>query len=729
MYIKKKNMNYGAAVLFILFGLLFFILACRFLYIQFTGEAGGEVLAARAEMKHTKYRTLEAARGSILDNRGEVIAEDTPSYTLVAILDEDMTTDKNNPKHVVDPEMTAEKLSKYIDMDQEEILKRLQKDHLFQVEFGIAGRNLSHSTKVKIEKLHLPGITFRRDSKRFYPNGVFASHVIGYVETKEDKKTGKEKTVGMLGLEKTLQSQLEERNGKVIYESDRWGFLLPNKKEKVIPPKNGNTVQLTIDKKIQTFLEDSMNQVQKEYKPKKIIAIIANPKTGQIYAMGQRPSFDPTTREGLNDNWKNLAIEESFEPGSTMKVFTLAAAVEEGKFNPNDTFITGSYKGGPSDHSGIKRGMKITFLEGLQRSSNVGFATIAMEKLGEKKFREYLTKFGFEKPTGIDLPNEVGGKILYRYPIEKITTAFGQGTAITPIQQIQAFTAIANDGKMMKPYVIEKIIDSNHNVVKDTKPEVAGQPISAETAKKVRDYLETVVTSEKGTGKPYQIEGYKVAGKTGTAQIPGEDRRYLKGRNNYVFSFLGMAPKDDPQLIMYIAIQQPELPETKTGSDAVSSIFNPVMKNSLQYLNIKPSNVESKTSSRIKDFSDARAESAKKELESSGYEVVMLGNGNRIIDQSPKPESDLIEGEKVILRTEGDMTMPNMKGWSLRDVMKVAQIAKLDLNPVGSGYVEKQNVKPGSVIKEGDYCIVQLKTPEDSIEQEEVKKDQNEVYD
>ncbi|WP_108669790.1 penicillin-binding protein [Peribacillus acanthi] len=734
MYVKQRNMNTGAAILIVLFGLLFFLLSCRFVFIQATGEAGGEVLAAKAQAKYTKYRTIDASRGSILDSRGTVIAEDTPSYSLVAILDDSMTVDQDNPQHVVDKEETAEKLSKYIDLEKSKILDRLQKEDVFQVEFGAPGRDLSHKTKQEIEALKLPGITFRKDTKRFYPNGVFASHVVGYVEKKANtsKKGTETETVGMLGLEKTLQPLLKETDGKVKFESDRWGFLLPNKKEeKVVPPKNGNTVQLTLDKKIQTFLEDSLNQVYKEYQPKELIAIVANPKTGAIYAMAQRPTFHPTTREGLSQNWKNLAIEENFEPGSTMKVFTLAAAVEEDKFNPNGTFVTGSYKGVSSDHSGIPRGKTITFLEGLQRSSNVAFATIAMEHLGADKFREYLTKFGFEQPTGIDLPNEVGGKILYKWKSEKITTSFGQGTVITPIQQIQAFSAIANDGKMRKPYVIDKVIDPNGEIIKETKPEVVGQPISASTAEKVRNYLETVVSAEKGTGRKYSIEGYKVAGKTGTAQIIGDDGRYQEGKNNYLFSFIGMAPKEDPQLIMYVAALQPELGETKTGADVLSAIFNPVMKSSLQYLNIKPSDIKEVKAKGIEDFTSVSITRAQDQLQKDGYEVIILGNGNQVTNQSPKPGSILLEGEKIILLTNGDRKMPDLTGWSLRDVMKVAKIANLDLNTAGSGYVTKQNIKPGTKISNGMYCIIELKPPEEMVKKEEEskEKDEEEVHD
>jgi penicillin-binding protein 2B len=432
--------------------------------------------------------------------------------------------------------------------------------------------------------------------------------------------------------------------------------------------------------------------------------------------MGQRPTFHPTTKVGLTDTWRNLAIEETFEPGSTMKTFTLAAAVEEGVFNPNESFVAGTYKAGSGkigDHSGIERGKSMTFLEGVQRSSNVAFATLAMDKIGAETFREYLTKFGFDKKTGIDLPNEITGKIQYKYKLEKVTTSFGQGSTVTPIQQIQAASAIANDGKMMRPYVIKSISDQdNGKTLKTTKPKVTGQPISAETAKQVRDYLETVISAKKGTGKKYAIDGYQVAGKTGTAQIAGPTGRYLEGKNNYVFSFLGMAPKDDPQLVMYVAVKQPKLGVSYVGADPLSEIFNPVMQNSLQYLNIKPSEVKKQKANKIKDYTNQTESSAVKELKELGYDVSTIGSGRKVLDQSPKAGSVLLQGEKIILRTEGEMKVPDMKGWSLRDVMKLAKVAKLDLKTEGTGYVSKQSLEAGKKVNEGETFNIELSQPD-----------------
>lgn len=728
---KQRNINFGAAILFLIFSMLFFVLLSRFFFIQATGEVKGQVLAAKAEQQYTDSTKIEAKRGTIYDRNGEVIAEDRSSFSLVAILEEDMTTDPKNPNHVVDLKKTAKELSKYINLKESkiyDILEEGKKKDRFQVEFGSAGRDISYETKINIEKLDLPGIAFNRTMKRFYPNGIFASHVIGYTETKEDKN-GKTSTVGQLGLEKSLNDVLTGTDGSFKFESDVWGYLLPDGKEQITPARDGKDVYLTIDRKIQILLEDAMNKVDKEYKPKKMIGIVADAKTGEILAMGQRPTFDPETRAGIENAWYNEAVETSFEPGSTMKIFTLAAAVEEGVFNPNEYYESGTYKVDPKsravpDHNGGSGWGSITYLEGVQRSSNVAFAKLANEKLGFDTFREYLTRFGFDQPTGIDLPNETNGKLAFTYPIEKATTAFGQGTAITPIQQVQATTAITNDGNMMRTHVIDKIVDPDTGkVIKETKPEVAGTPVSAETSAKVRDYLETVVTGENGTGKKYALEGYEVAGKTGTAQIPGKGG-YLTGASNYIFSFLGMAPKDDPKLIMYVAVQQPDLTKNADGAVPVSMIFNPVMKSSLQYLQIEPSGKKPAETAKIPNVTGLSTNEAAEVLTEKGVQAVIVGNGSKIINQIPAKGETLLAGERVIIKTDGDVTAPNMSGWSIRDVMKFAEAADLKLNYVGNGYVVKQNVQEGSIIKEGEFLIVELNDPETIVNKEKNNDDE-----
>ncbi|MED3660311.1 penicillin-binding protein [Ureibacillus sp. FSL K6-8385] len=706
--------------MFIFYGGLFFALFLRIAYIQATGQVEGEQLKAKAAALYQKEAVITAERGKILDRNGEVIAEDTLSYRLIAIVNPAATTDPEKPQHVTDPEKTAKVLAKYISMDEKDIYRILTKrkpdgGYYYQVEFGSAGRGISHETKTKIEKEKLPGIKFVSDTKRYYPNGVFASHLIGYTQ-REEQKDGTFISVGKMGLELTYNKQLTGENGKIKYETDAFHYLLPNREKMVKPAKNGNNIYLTIDKTIQNFLEDTMTKVYKEYNPEVMVGIVADAKTGEILAMSQRPTFDPETKIGLENNWLNYVTQEVIEPGSTMKTFTLAAAIDSGHWNPNATYQSGAYKVADStirDHNIYGWG-RITYLEGFQRSSNTAMANL-LQSMGNETFIQYLQDFGFGKKTGIDLPDESTGTILTRYPINYVTTSFGQGSTVTPIQLVQAMTAITNDGVMMQPHVIDKIVDSTTGkVIEKHKPKAKGKPISAKTAKQVRQILASTVTSEAGTARRYQIEGYNVAGKTGTAQIPNPNGKgYLYGKNNYLYSFLGFAPADDPQLIIYVAVKRPNLKASEIGSEPVAKVFKPVMENSLKYLNIDPDDVKPVESVNIENYIGKNASAIKQELESKGLKPVIIGEGGEIADQYPKQGTSLLKNSLVFLKTDGKITLPSFKNWSLRNVLIYKAMSGINIEVVGEGYVESQSVTENTIINDSSPIVVKLKRPEE----------------
>ena len=721
-------MNKRAALLFILFSVAFFILTYRFFVLQFTQTAEGRALRAYAEEKYSKSRTLLAARGTIFDRNGSPLAVDTASYRLIAILSPTVTPQgAEKPSHVTDPKKTAEILANYIDMDEEQIYERLTQD-AFQVEFGTAGRNLSYEKKTEIEKLDLPGITFLQETKRSYPNGIFASHLLGFANYEMDEETKEEKLIGQMGLEKTLNDILEGKNGKINYQSDIWGYILPTSNTNVSPPENGSNVYLTIDKKIQSFLEDALSEVEEDYHPKQMMGLVVHAKTGEILAMAQRPTFDPNTREGIEQTWSNIVVEHAFEPGSTMKVFTLAAAVEEGVFNPNEYYLSGRYKVSNTesvyDHNGVGWG-QITFLKGIQYSSNVAISYL-LEKMGTDTFLNYLHAFHFGEPTGIGLPNEASGRIVYQWPIEKVTTAFGQATSATALQLVQAMTAITNNGSMMKPYIIDKIVDAEGKVVKDYKPEEVNKPISEKTAREVLDILASTVTGEGATGRRFAVEGYEVAGKTGTAEIfDVEQGRYLNGRHDYVFSFIGTAPVNDPELIVYVMVQQPDLNDEiyEYGSVPVSKIFTSVMKSSLEYLNIESDHtVEAARTIIIDDFQGKNVQTVKETMEKQGLVPIVVGNGTKIQSTFPGKDSVLLEGEKILLLTDKNWTMPDMKGWSLADVMKLSVATSMKLSYKGHGFVASQSPKPGAILKEGQGLTVELLPPNEIFKYKETEE-------
>lgn len=714
---KKFRFQGGAFLLFLLFAGLFFLLLTRIVTIQATGEVEGQELAARAAAKYSQEEVLTAERGRILDRSGEVIAEDTLTYKLVAVLDESATQKASDPRHVVDVEETASKLAGYLDASEDSILETLQagvENDRYQVEFGSAGREISHTQMLEMQKEEIPGLLFVRDLKRLYPNGVFASHLVGYA-MKEELEDGETRTTGRMGLEATHNDVLTGQNGKIEFDTDKWGFLLPNSESAVTPAVDGSDVQLTLDKALQNFLEDAMSSVQEEYDPTRMIAVIADPKTGEILAMSQRPTFNPNTREGLSENWLNESIQLTIEPGSPMKMFTLAAAIEEGKWDPNATYKSGTYSLLDStigDHNSGRGWGTISYLEGFQRSSNVSMAYL-LERLGADTFMTYIDAFGFGEKTGIDLPQEASGTILDQYPINKLTTAYGQGSTVTPIQMIQAASAIANDGVMMKPYVIDQIknADTGEVTVK-SEPEEAGQPISAETANKVKEVLASTVTSEVGSARGFALQDYTIAGKTGTAQVPKEGGGYLQGSNNYLFSFLGMAPAEDPELLIYIGVQQPNLPAGEYGSVPVSKIFTSVMENGLKHMNIQPENMAEATTMPVEDYAGQSAAEAAEDLAELGLEAVIIGDANKVAAQYPAAGSTILDGGRVLLKTAGKTSLPDFTGWSKRELLAYQSLSGLSLEIAGQGYVMTQSVAEGEMVTENKPVVIELHPPE-----------------
>ncbi|QAS51101.1 penicillin-binding protein [Halobacillus litoralis] len=711
---NKRNTHRSAAFLILIFSVIFLIIGGRFLYIETAATIEGVDLQEWAEDIRTSSYEIDANRGKIFDKNGMVLAYDRPTYRLYAIVDSNYSENLKEPKHVTDPDETASKLAPFLDMKANEIESKIeqgQENERFQVEFGPNGREISQEKMEEIKDLELNGIQFKQESKRYYPNGLFASHLIGFARTTDGNISG------VTGIEKQMEKYLKEEKGKISYERDKYGTKLLDPNEVMTEPDDGDDVYLTIDQKIQTFLEDAMSQVHKQYNPEKIMAAVMDPETGEVLAMSNRPSYNPNDI-GNVENWYNDIVSYPFEPGSTMKMFTWASAIEEGVYNGSDLYESGTYKvteNSPTigDHNNGKGWDMITYDEGFRRSSNVASSKLAYEVLGPTKLREYLTDFHLDQKTGIDLPNEQIGQFVFDKPIEQITTSFGQGSTFTAMQLMTAATSIANDGKMMRPYMLSKITSSDTGkVLKESEPEKIGEPISADTAEKMRDLLGSVVTSEDGTGQSFKLDDYSLAGKTGTAQI-SENGNYLNGRDNYVFSFMGMAPKEDPELLMYVAVQQPELEATELGSEPVSYIVRTVMENSLHYLNIQPDKEVDESFSPISlpDVSNQSAKEAEKKLKETFQNVEVIGDGNEVSAVLPAPGTKVVENQRILLVTD-QPTMPDLTGYSVRDVHRLAKHFNLNIETMGNGYVQKQSIPAGSKIKEDGYLVVELSPPQ-----------------
>lgn len=702
------------------------------MYIQVTGEVQSVDLINYAEKLRNKEEVLLAERGKIVDRNGMVLADNKPTYRLYAIVRESFSDNSPYPLHVEDASYTAKQLAQYIDLDEDEIRRIIEngkanQDKVFQVEFGQAGNQISEEVKNQIEELKLPGINFNRELVRFYPNGEFASYVLGFTELRQNENTNRQEMVGAYGIENIYEEYLKGTPGYVKYQRDKYGYKLLNANEFIQPPKDGDHVYLTIDQKIQTFLEDAMTTVQEEYEPTQMIAVVMNPKTGEILAMSNRPTFDPNLRNV--ENWYNDAISYPFEPGSTFKIFTLAAAIEEGVYNGSETFMSGQFRINENFrpiHDWRSDWGEITYDEGVIRSSNVSFAKLVWEKIGTEKFLEYLHAFHFDRETGIDLTGEIVGKIVYQYPMEKITAAYGQGSTYTPIQLMKAATALVNDGNMVKPYVVSHVVDSQTNeTIFKNETEYVGKPISGETADQVIDILAQTIYSENGTGQRYQLEDFTTFGKTGTAQIPDpETGKYMTGQSNYIFSFLGMAPKDDPQLLMYVAVKQPNVTHYSEGSIPVSYIYKKVMENSLHYLDVDPDTEQDEYAVEkieLNHIVNKSVDSVLNEYRKFGIDVVVIGNGDKVIDSYPVEGKTILPNSRLLIVTNGELTIPDLTNWTLRDVLLLKELLNIEIDFIGNGFVTKQSIPEGSVITENTHLVVELKSKE-QINQEKLNE-------
>lgn len=739
---KNKTTHMMAGILIIFFIAIFVVLTGRFIYIQATGEINNISLEKWAEQKRTSSYTLPAERGKILDKNGMILAYDRPTYRIYAIIDEAYSEDPENPRHVVDVDKTAETLAPLLETDPSVIRDSLQagldaEPQRFQVEFGSIGKQLSQKQKEEIEAADIPGIYFEEEPMRYYPNGVFASHIIGFAREKEvETEDGEVVTEvnGVTGMEQQMNDLLKGEDGYISYQRDLYNTKLLDPNEVIKEPKDGNDVYLTLDQKIQTLVDEALSTVEATYDPKRMTAVVMHAKTGEVLAMSSRPSYNPNNPANV-ENWYNDVISTPIEPGSTVKMFTWAAAIEEGVYNGNEKFKSGTYtineKITPVRDVNEGRGWgDITFDEGFERSSNVAASKLVWEKVGTDKFLEYLHAFDIDKVTGIDLPGEITGEILYNWPREKLTASFGQGSTVTPIQMMKAATAIANDGKMLKPYVVNKIVDpSTGEIVEQNETEVVSEPISPETAEQVRGLLRRAVEGEHATGKSFRLQDYSIGGKTGTAQIPGPNGAYLTGRENMLFSFLGMAPIEDPELVIFVSVQQPNLEIGEYGSKPVSFIVRNVMENSLHYLNIEPDDeLPEIESMEVPEVLDTNTEQTAGKFKEQGFQVTVVGEGEKITKANVEAGEMVLPTKHILLVTD-QPTMPDVSGWSKRDVVQLGELLDLQLESFGSGYVVLQSVEPNTPIQEGSYLGVELLPPHEERDPPEDPDEENATED
>lgn len=702
----KQNRKKVGVTLFFFFILVFFALGSRMFVIAVGKNVKNVNLSKRAEQLYTQTRTLKAKRGTIYDADGEPLAEDTSTYSLYAVLSKSQVGSDHKPLYVVNKKKTAKVLAKYIPLSEKKIYKALtpKNKDTFQVEFGSAGTNISVLTKEKIEEHKLPGINFIQQQARSYPNGMFASNLIGLATPKSDKKTGAQNLVGQMGIEKAFNSELSGENGYRDGQYDVYGYRLPGRKQKERPAQNGDNVYTTINSHLQNLMETEMSAVQSEVHPASMNAILMEAKTGKIVAVSQRPSFNSSTLKGLNTAWTNNLVQDSFEPGSTMKIFTMSASINSGHYNGDALYESGRYAVDGKIVPDWNQGGwgYITYNKGFALSSNVAMAHLE-QQMGAKTWKDYIKRFQFITSTDSGLAGETTGKLQFQYPIEQADTAFGQGIEVTAMQMMRALSGVANNGKMMKPYFISKVTDpSNKKVIKQYKPEVVGHPISADTAKKVRKHMEDVVYKSYGIGGDYKMKGYRVAAKTGTAQVSNGAGGYASGDDSYLYSVAGMLPAKNPKYVMYITMKQPKLTGTKTATQLMAQIFKPVLSRALQSAN----GGKNETVRTVPETQFRATDVAKKSLTEHDFEASIIGDGNLVSKQSVAAGTKVKGDKRIILLTNGNWTMPRIIGWSKADVQELCKLTGMKLEATGSGYADSQSIAFSKKIKENEVLKV-----------------------
>ena len=696
----------------IFFTLVLIVICFTYWTTAIFSNVRGVNLKQFAENRNTYSTILYAKRGTIYDKDSNALALNVSSYTVIAYLEPSRTTDPNKPNHVVDKEKTAKLLSPLLSMSYQYILSLLNTESVYQVELGPGGRGISTLLKEEIEDLNLPGIDFLESNKRYYPNGTFASYIVGYAKNNETyNEEGKiiKDIVGELGIEALYNDNLKGQNGSLTYERDGNGYKIPNTREQLIEAKDGYDIYLTIDSSIQRFVEDAVSDAYNKYDPEWILFYVMDAKTGDILAGTSYPTFDPNI---LNlTNYENPLVSYTYEPGSLMKVYAYMCAIEKGTYDGSKTYESGSIeieKVNIFDWNYRGWG-EITYDIGLEYSSNVGAVNLINNFITKEDLRKCYTDYGFGTKTGIELPRELTGDISFEYPTEVASATFGQGISTTPIQHLQASTIIANDGYMLTPHIISKIKDTNNNeIIYEREIIKSDKIVSKETVEKIKDLMWNVVNGSHGnntTGAPYKIDKFDIIGKTGSAEIYSNTLGSYSGQ--YIYSFSTMYPKDEPEIIVFTSVKKP-----RTGrSQAIIDTFQEVAQNIAKYKNMYEESIENDLKTYVMDsYYSENVEEVANKLKSMGMDLYIIGDGTKIINQYPMENTTIIENDKVFLLTDStNYLMPNLSLFSKSEVASFFSLIKIPVEYQGNGFVVEQNIEEGQIIKDKVKVVLKNK--------------------
>ena len=694
---RLRRIKLNSKLTMTIVGFFFCVIIIKLCYVVLSSNVDGIDLTQFANSRNTAKETLYADRGVIYDVNGKPLAKNANSYKIVAILSPSRTTDMSNPQHVVDKEHTAEAMCGVLasaekkEQCKSDLIGYFSQD-LYQVELGNWGR-ISEDERQALLALDLPGIMFETlAKKRQYINSSWASYILGYARSNDEGEI-----VGEMGIESYFNEELSGKNGYVEYQKDAYGYKMATSSEIREDAVSGSDIYLSIDSDVQNILENSITNFSKDKELEWAIFVVMDAKTGAIIGSATNPNFNPNTLENLN-SYLNPLVGYQYEPGSTMKIFSWLASLENGIYNGEDTFQSGSIT--LTDGTKIKDFNNvgwgtINYDTGFAYSSNVAATNLAL-KLGSAKLSDFYDLCGFGEKTGITLPGEESGSIDFLYESELANASFGQGISVTPIQLLQAMSAFANDGVMVKPYIVSKIVDSNGNVTMESKRTEVERIASSKSIQKMKELMYNVVYNSFSYNKGYAPSNVTIAGKTGTAQIASPTGGYLTGEYDYIKSFLGMFPYEDPQYVFYFATKQ-----FKGSSNDIYHVISSTIEDVANIVEVTQgqSDVDSSKIIEISQYISRETANVVEDLKKLGLSPVVIGNGTYVTNQYPLKGSKVISGSKVFIQTNDvTVTMPDVTGWSTNELIRFCDFIGLSYTLNGYGKVMSTNIPAGTVL-------------------------------
>lgn len=693
---KKKlgqfrfTMKINLKITLLIFSFLFFVIIIRLSYIVLSENVDDINLTEFASNRNTTRETLYASRGSIFDVNGDELAKTVKSYTVIAYLSSSRTKNENNPQHVVDKEKTARELSPIINMTEENILNLLNQEK-YQIELGPGGRGITEETKKQIENLNLSGISFISSSKRFYKNKSYASYLIGYARENDEGEIK-----GEMGVEAYYDEILKGKDGYTEYQQDGKGYPMPNT-QVTQEAESGSDIYLTIDNNIQLILENVLLKLANEHSLSWAQFSVMDAKTGAIVGSATVPNFDLNTLSGIT-SYLNPLTSYSYEPGSTMKIFSFMSAIENGIYDGESTFQSGNIT--LSDGTVINDFNKtgwgtINYDTGFSYSSNVAATKLALN-LGVGKLKDFYEKCGFGKKTEITMPGELDGVINFNYESELANASFGQGITITPVQMLQALSSLTNDGVMLKPYIVSKIVNAKGETTEVGKREEVNRVASVTTIERMKKMMYDVVYNGFSYNRDYAPSNVTIAGKTGTAQIASKKGGYLTGEYDYVKSFAGFFPYEDPKYIIYFSTEK-LVSSTSDITKLISSAIGEIAK----VMSISDPKIDQDLTKIVtmNNYISTRVESTVADLKNLKLHPILLGDGEYVTNQYPKKETTVVSGTKVFLLTnQSNYKMPDVVGWSTNEIIRFCNMIGLPYELSGYGKVVSTNIPKDTVI-------------------------------